>query len=48
MERLKEEEKVLVPVRREQETIPEQEPLKEIPEDTVLRPVEMPRRWYSF
>lgn len=48
MERLKEEEKVLVPVRREQEAVPEQEPLKEIPEDTVLRPVEMPRRWYSF
>ena len=48
MERLKEEEKVLVPVRRQQEAIPEQDPLKEIPEDTVLRPVEMPRRWYSY
>ena len=48
MTKLEEKEKVLVPVRRQQEAVPEDEPLKEIPEDTVLRPVEMPRRWYAF
>ena len=47
MER-QEEDKVPVPVRRQQEPVPEQEPLKEIPEETVLRPTEMPRRWYAY
>jgi len=48
MERQEEKEKVLVPVRRQQEAAPEQEPLKEIPEETVLRPAEMPQRWYAY
>ena len=48
MERQEEKEKVLVPVRRQQEAVPEQEPLKEIPEEPVFRPTEMPRRWYSY
>jgi hypothetical protein len=48
MERQEKKEKVLVPIRRQQEAIPEQEPLKEIPEDAVIRPIEMPRRWYTF
>ena len=48
MERQEEKEKVLVPVRRQQEAVPENEPLKEIPEDPVLRPTEMPRRWYAY
>jgi hypothetical protein len=48
MVRQEEKEKVLVPVRRQQEAVPEQEPLKEISEETVLRPVEMPRRWYTY
>ena len=48
MVRQEEKEKVLVPVRRQQEAVPEQEPLKEIPEETVLRPVEMPLRWYTY
>ena len=47
MERQEEKEKVLVPVRRQQEAAPEQEPLKEITEETVIRPSEMPRRWYA-
>ena len=48
MERQEEKEKVLVPVRRQQEAVPEQEPLKEITEEPVFRPTEMPRRWYSY
>ncbi len=48
MVRQEEKEEVLVPVRRQQEAAPEQEPLKEIPEETALRPVEMPRRWYDY
>jgi hypothetical protein len=48
MVRQEEKEKVLVPVRRQQEAVPEQEPLKEIPEETVLRTIEMPRRWYAY
>ena len=48
MKRQEKKEKVLVPVRRQQEAVPEQEPLKEIPEDTVIRPIEMPRRWYNY
>ena len=48
MERQEEKEKALVPARRHQEAVPELEPLKEIPEETVLRPTEMPRRWYAY
>ena len=48
MQQQEEKEKVLVPVRRQQETVPEQEPLEEITEIPVVRPTEMPRRWYAY
>jgi len=48
MERQEENEEVLVPVRRRQEAVPEQEPLKEISEEPVIWPAEMPRRWCVY
>ena len=48
MERREEKEKVMVQVRRHQEAVPEQEPLKEITEIPEVRITEMPRRWYDY